>query len=108
MVKVSTAETTNPGWRGRSLALGLVLVGLEPEHVVALQVADQALDGGTRAFAPAAQFAKPDQPVIGLDAQDGGVESACLPEIAPVLATHFDRCSNPPGLDVPDAHCLPS
>ena len=57
--------------------------------------------GGVLAFAPA------DQPVIGLDAQDGGVEGRHLAEIAAVLPRGFDRDADPPGLDGLDAHVFP-
>ena len=50
--------------------------------------------GGVLAFAPA------DQPVVGLDAQDGGVERRHLTEVAAVLLRGFDRYANPPCLDV--------
>ena len=59
--------------------------------------------GGVLALAPS------DQPVVGFDAQDGGVERPHLPEIAAVLAARFDGYPDPPGLDLLDAHpvCRP-
>ena len=57
--------------------------------------------GGVLALAPA------DQSVIGLDAQDGRVEGAHLPEIAAVLAFRRDGYANPPCVTVLDAHWRP-
>src|SRR6185312_5205760 len=57
--------------------------------------------GGVLALAPA------DQPVVGLDAQDGGIEGRDLAEIAAVLARRLDRHADPPGLNRLDAHGSP-
>ena len=54
--------------------------------------------GGVLAFAPA------DQPVVSLDAQDGGIECGQAAEIASVLFRRFDGYPHPPCLDVFDAH----
>ncbi len=57
--------------------------------------------GGVLALAPA------DKPVIGVDAQDGGIEGGDLAEIATVLTRRLDRNADPPGLDAFDAHVHP-
>ena len=49
--------------------------------------------GGVLALSPA------DKPVIGLDAQDSGVEGTDLAEVAAMLAARFDRYPHPPGSD---------
>ena len=84
----------SPRWRrcragSRPISCGADLV---VEHVDERAIGAGAA-GGVLAFAPA------DEPVVGLDAQDRGIEGRHLAEIAAVLARGFDRDAHPPGLD---------